>query len=302
MSGARLDILGIGTLAVDDFLYVASYPPRDTKAQVLRTARQFGGLIGTGISAAARLGARCGYGGVLGGDELSRAARAAMERLGIEMTRLIDRPGAGPLHSVIIVDDQTGSRNIFFDLAPMQGLGAEDVTPELIGSTRVLFVDQLEMDGKIAACHIAREIGVPVVADLEWTHDPRLEEFLGLIDHVIVSLHFAAEVTGASDPREAVRSLHLRNPRALTVVTCGVDGCWFVTESSGEARHHPARRCEVVETTGCGDVFHGAYAAALARGASVEQRIEFATAAAAVYASRPSGWDHLPTRSECGTH
>jgi sugar/nucleoside kinase (ribokinase family) len=301
VSAARLDILGIGTLAVDDLLYVASYPPADSKRQVLRTARQFGGLIGTGLAAAARLGARCGYGGVLGGDDLSRAVRAAMERLGIEMTRLVERDGAGPVHSVIVVAEAAGTRNIFFDLAPMQGLGAEEVTPELIGSARVLFVDQFGMEGKLAACHLARKIGVPVVADLEWTQSSQLDEFLGLIDHAIVPRHFAAEVTGTADPREAVRSLHLRNPRALTAVTCGADGCWFMAGSSGEARHQAARRVQVVETTGCGDVFHGAYAAALARGAAVEQRIEFATAAAAVYASRPSGWDYVPTRVECGT-
>lgn len=299
MSAARLDVLGIGTLAVDDLLHVASYPPADSKTPVLRTARQFGGLIGTGLAAAARLGARCGYGGVLGGDELSRAVQSALERLGIELTQLVHRDGAGPVHSVIIVDQATGSRNIFFDLARMQGLAAEQVTADLIGSTRVLFVDQLEIEGKIAACHIARDIGVPVVADLEWTHAPRLEEFLGLIDHAIAPLHFAAEVTGLSDPREVVRSLHERNPRALTAVTCGENGCWFTAGSAGETKHQPARRVEVAETTGCGDVFHGAYAAALARGATVERRIEFATAAAAVYASRPSGWDYLPTQSEC---
>ncbi len=296
MSAARLDILGMGILAVDDLLHVASYPPADGKAQVLRTARQFGGLIGTGLAAAARLGASCGYAGVLGGEELSHAMRSALERLGIEMTRMIHRDAAGPVHSVIIVAEQTRSRNIFFDLAPMQGLKADDVTPELIGSARVLFVDQFEMSGKFAACRIAREIGVPVVADLEWTHCPRLADFLGLIDHAIVPLQFAQEVTGASDPRQAVRELHERNPRALTAVTCGADGCWFLAGASDQPRHEPARQVQVVETTGCGDVFHGAYAAALARGAAVEQRIEFATAAAAVYASRPSGWEYLPTR------
>jgi sulfofructose kinase len=63
-------------------------------------------------------------------------------------------------------------------------------------------------------------------------------------------------------------------------------------------RHIPAQRVETMETTGCGDVFHGAYAASLARGADVESALRFASTSAAVYASRPTGWEYLPSAAE----
>jgi sulfofructose kinase len=82
-------------------------------------------------------------------------------------------------------------------------------------------------------------------------------------------------------------------------VSCGKEGCYYIAGvESNEVRHQPAFDIKPVETTGCGDVFHGAYAAVLARGCGVVECIGYASAAAAVYASRPSGWHHLPDRSD----
>ena len=62
----RWDILGFGIVTVDDFLIVESYPSPDAKTPVLEQTRQGGGLTGTALVAASRLGAKCAYGGVLG--------------------------------------------------------------------------------------------------------------------------------------------------------------------------------------------------------------------------------------------
>jgi len=73
-------------------------------------------------------------------------------------------------------------------------------------------------------------------------------------------------------------------------VTCGAKGCYYVTsENPAAPRHQPAFKVQAVDTTGCGDVFHGAYAAALARGMSAPDRIRFAAAAAALKATQSGG-------------
>src|SRR5206468_4095602 len=69
--GKRIDILGLGAVAVDDFIYLEAYPAPDAKARVLRRERNCGGLTAIALVAAARLGARCAYAGVLGRDESS---------------------------------------------------------------------------------------------------------------------------------------------------------------------------------------------------------------------------------------
>lgn len=296
MNPGSFDVLGIGTTAVDDMVFVRKYPPADQKERVLRKARRFGGLMGTALAAVARLGARAGFGGVLGSGELSAAVRRALDEAGVDCTPVIDEPGAGPAHSVIIVDEQAGTRNIFFYLDPLRDYPASAMTRQLLGATRVLLVDQLGPAPKIAAAQMCRELGVPVVADMEWSDWPLVPEFMAAIDHLLVPHHFAIEVTGLHDPASALKALS--ESRACTAITCGRDGCYYLTRDSGSVEHIRSIEVNTVETTGCGDVFHGAYAAALARGRSIPDCLRWASAAAAVYASRPSGWEYLPTSQD----
>src|SRR6516162_4375395 len=110
------DIVGLGCAAVDDLLYVPAYPPADAKVQILRRERQGGGLTATALVAAARLGSRCAYAGVLGEDELSHFLRQRFQREGVDISLVRHRLDARPIHSIIVVDEGTQTRNIFYDL------------------------------------------------------------------------------------------------------------------------------------------------------------------------------------------
>jgi sugar/nucleoside kinase (ribokinase family) len=133
-----------------------------------------------------------------------------------------------------------------------------------------------------------------VVGDLESVDRPRFEELLALADHLIVSADFARRYTGAEDPAEGARRLW-RADRAVVVVTCGAEGGWWLAGGMSAPRRYAAWRVPVVDTTGCGDVFHGAYAAALARGLALEERLRVAAAAAALKATRPGGQAGCPS-------
>ncbi len=288
-----IDVLGLGAVAVDDLLFVNTYPPPDSKARVLRLERHCGGLAGTALVAAARLGARCAYAGVMGNDELSVFAVACMDREGIDVSRIERRPSAGPVHSYIIVDQGQCSRNIFSHEPRVVGAGLH--TPAaLVVSCRVLLVDHLGVPGMIRAANVARRAGIPVVADIESDRHPQIGRLLDLADHLIISQSFAAKVTGAASPEQAVRKL-ARPDRQVSVVTCGAGGCWYFAPGWPVPRRQPAFKVNAVDTTGCGDVFHGAYAFALARGMALEERIRLAAATAALKATRPGGQAGIPS-------
>ena len=88
-------------------------------------------------------------------------------------------------------------------------------------------------------------------------------------------------------------------PVLLVVVTSGAKGCWFTgAEAQATTLYQPAFPVEAVDTTGCGDVFHGAYASALARGLGIRERVRLAAAAAALKATRPGGQAGCPTLAE----
>ncbi|HVM49027.1 MAG TPA: PfkB family carbohydrate kinase [Candidatus Acidoferrum sp.] len=292
---ASLDVLGLGAVAVDDLIYVDVYPGPDAKARVLRQERHCGGLAGTALVAAARLGARCAYAGLMGTDELSAFALACLEREGIDVSAVERRQLAGPGHSHIVVGQQHGTRNIF-SYEPRL-CGASPRTPAaLIRCCRVLLVDHLGVPGMIRAARIARRAGIAVVSDVESDRHPETRQLLDLVDHLIVSQEFAARLTGAASAQEAVRKL-MRPDREVAAVTCGAKGCWFLARGWSAPRRQPAFRVEVMDTTGCGDVFHGAYAFGLVKGMPVEERMRLASATAALKATRPGGQAGIPSLS-----
>ncbi len=298
MTTFQYDVLGLGCVTVDDLMYVDAYPPPDSKVRVRRRERQCGGLTATALVAAARLGSRCAYAAQLGDDELSRFVIQRLAREGIDLAHLVCRPDAAPIHSMIVVDETRHTRTIFYDVPGR--IGADDQQPaaEVVQATRVVFVDHHGVPGEIRAARIARQAGIPVVADLEREDVDRFAELLALIDHLILPLRFAQKITGQSDPARVAESLWA-DGRSAVVVTCGTDGCWYVdADRSAGPRHQPAFPVETVDTTGCGDVFHGAYASALARGMSLPERIRFAAAAAALKATRRGAQDGIPTRAE----
>ena len=292
---SKWDVLGFGVVAVDDLIYVDRYPPPDTKIPMRGQRREGGGLTGTALVAAARLGAKTAYGGVLGDDELSHFTIRALEREGVDCTLALHQAGARPYYAIIIVDQATGQRTIFYSSDGAVKRRPDQVTDELITSCRVLFVDYAMADGGLRAVQLARARGIPVVGDIEQETAPCVEEMMPLIDHLIVGVEMARRVTGETQPDRMVRALS-RSDRACCVVTAGEQGCWY-SEYGGPVLHFPAFQVQVVDTTGCGDVFHGAYAACIAWGESVSRAVQIATAAASIKATQPGGRTGIPDLS-----
>jgi ribokinase len=289
----RWDVLGYGAVAVDELYYVSHYPPADSKAPIVAQRRQGGGLTGTALVAAARLGVRAAYCGVLGDDPLSDYTRQAFAAEGVDNAPVLRQAGAEPVHSVVIVDQSTGARTILFSYAHFVPRRAESITEELIANCRVLFADHTGEQGGLRAAQIARCLGIPVVCDVERDDRPCVAELIEVADHLIIGVHMAQRLTGLVDPARMAQSL-ARPDRVCLAVTAGSEGCWF-SESGGEIRHVPALAVRAVDTTGCGDVFHGAHAAGLARGMSVPKAIRLATVTAGIKATKPGGREGIAT-------
>lgn len=291
----RWDVLGFGAVAVDDLIYVDRHPLPDTKTPVRDRQRQGGGLAGTALVAAARLGARAAYCGVLGDDELSRFTLEALEREGVDCTPTAHQPDARPIYAIVIVDRSKGHRSILYSTDGVVEPEPERITPDLVANCRVLFVDQTVIETALHVIELARVHRIPVVGDIESDSDPRTLDLVRQVDHLIVGIQLAERVTGETEPAAMVRALS-EPDRVCRVVTAGERGCWY-SEYGGRVRHVPAFQVQAVDTTGCGDVFHGAYAACIARGKTIARAIQIATAAAGIKATQPGGRSGIPDLS-----
>ncbi|MCX5759329.1 MAG: PfkB family carbohydrate kinase [Candidatus Hydrogenedentes bacterium] len=294
-SGKAYDLFGFGIAAVDDLIEVPRFPHPGTKVEILGRRRQGGGLCATALVAAARLGVKCMYGGFLGRNELSDFTRTTLHNEGIDVLEEVVYPDAEPFHSVILVDHATGERTILYSREKVVAPWARDIRADLIKNSRALFVDHFAPDGTIQACKIARRFGIPVVADIENANEAGVRDVIALTDHLIVPIRLAIELTGANDIESVVFALSQQ--RACTAVTDGARGCWYIEGGKDvRVKHQPAFTVEVVDTTGCGDVFHGAYIAALLTGSAIPEAIRFAGAAAAIKATQPGGQQGIPDR------
>lgn len=291
-----LEILGLGCVALDETLVVEGFPAEDAKIAVVERSIQLGGITANALAAAAKLGAASGFAGTLGPGDASLRVLDELARAGVDTSLVRRQAGVEPIRATIIVSRRSGSRTVLYDLAKAAPASI-DWPPEIaVRSASVLLFDHFGMEGMLRAAQIAVAASVPIVATFESDERPEFPELLALVDHLILASEFALRVTGATKPAQAIERLWNPQRRAV-VVTCGADGCWYRAADTGhEPQHVPAIRVKASDTTGCGDVFRGAYAAALARldAETSLSRIRFATTAAALRAEAPVAGRRFP--------
>ena len=292
------DVLGIGCCALDIILEVPRYPGADEKLRADRLRLQGGGLVATAMVAVARLGGRAAWLGALGDDVLAATCAGELEREGVDLSHVRRVPGASVLTALILTDSAAGTRMIVWSDEASPRTRPEQVSEETLGSARVVHVDNFEPAASVRAASLARRLGVPVTVDLEpGLGDPG--ELLPLVDYAIVPLELARGRYGAEGLRDGARALYAEiapHGGRLAVVTGGTKGSYAVGASL--AVHQPAYRVEVVDTTGCGDVFHGAFALGVAQDMPPEHLLPFAAAAAALKCRALGGRAGIPGRRE----
>jgi sulfofructose kinase len=281
-------------VAVLDLIYgVERLPSEDSKIRAHSLVESGGGMAANAASAISRLGGRATWYGRVGEDEMGTHVLAGLAAEGVE-TAAQRIAGARTSHSVILVD-RGGDRAIV-----LYGSEALDGDPSWLPLDRVVAHDVVLADirwipGAINALTAARAAGRPAVLDADTTHDPMAIAAVKAASHVVFSKSGLDSLFGGGTPEEALRRAadHTR----FVAVTLGAQGVLWV-DASGGVRHIPAVPIEARETLGAGDVFHGAFALALAEGRTEEQAIEFGAAAAAFKCARTGGRASFPYRNE----
>jgi sugar/nucleoside kinase (ribokinase family) len=250
-----------------------------------------------GLAAAARLGSRCRALGRLGENELSQFVYDVLGGCGVDLSLLQKQSEAEPVYCVIIVSKETGSRAIYGDYNRTNGLQPHELKPEWFSSAKVLLVDHYGPPTILQAVRLAKAAGLQVISDIE-RDVPEFPEIRKHIDHLVCSAEFAVPYTKTETPAAACESLEKTGRHATVVVTAGEHGCYYCTRENATVRPVPAHPVKPVDTTGCGDVFHGVFCHGIAQGWPIEKAIQWANAGAAIKATRTGGWLAVPRAEE----
>lgn len=289
------DVIGIGACAVDFLGIVSEFPRPDTKNQMQRLIRQGGGLVATALVTLSRLGASVSYLGKLGSDELSRFVLEDFIKEGVDISHVIKEKGAGPFFAFIIVDEKSGQRTIWWTDEQVSEVKANEINKELITSARFLLVDDYQFETGLEAVRLAKEGKVQVVLDAERPNRQGIEKLIQLTDILIVPEEFAFGFSGNNELESSAASLLQLGP-SVVVITQGKEGSFCKTANS--YFQQSAFQVKVVDTTGCGDVFHGAFIYGMLQGWPLEIVAEFASAVAALKCRKLGGRSGIPSFKE----
>ncbi|WP_105644752.1 sugar kinase [Cronobacter malonaticus] len=291
----RIACVGI---AVQDRIYTLEALPHEGGKYVAQQYRDVGGgPAATAAVAAARLGAQVDFIGRVGDDATGAQLFAELESLGVNTTRARQITGARSSQSAILVD-AAGERVIVNYPSPDLPDDASWLDDIDFGRYDAVLADVRWHDGATRALTLARRAGVMTLLDGDVTPQD-IRSLVALSDHAAFSAPGLARLAPGLArlapglaPQDA-----LKTTKTLTnghvYVTLGKEGCLWL-ENDDTLHRQSGFTVETVDTTGAGDVFHGALAVMLARGESPQEAVRFASAVAALKCTRPGGRAGIP--------
>ncbi len=274
----KVDVVGLGLNAADTLVTLPHFPAPDSKLEFDSVQVLPGGQVASAITACQIWGLRTRYIGKAGDDSAAELQRAEFARTGVE-AHLLLVPGCASQVAFILVDQSSGERTILWKRDARLAIRPEELNREWIVRARALHVDGHDTAASAQAALWARAAGLLVTADVDNLY-PGLEALLENVDFLITSREFPARLTGLEDLRESLPAIQRRYRCRVTAATLGREG---VLAWDGSQFHYSAGfRVDAVDTTGAGDIFHGAFVYALLQGWPLPRMLDFSCAAAAL--------------------
>lgn len=298
------DVVGFGLNAVDHLCVVPQYPRFDSKTEIVHYEKLGGGQTATAVVFVARMGLKGKYIGKVGSDDLGVYALESLRAESIDTSSVLVERGARNQYAFIIIDKASGERTILWERDRRLSFRQEELCRADICSGRVLHLDGHDYEAAIQAARWAREEGIPVVIDLDKAV-PRSAELIANVDFLITSANFPPEFTGIDDPIESLLALR-KHCDGFLAVTLGAQGAMAVIGDRCE--RFPAFKVHAVDTTGAGDIFHGAFIYGLLRNWPLDRIMTFANAAAGLNCTHLGARGGIPPLREilalvdAGTH
>ena len=279
MTGKRFDVVGVGLNATDTMLVVPRFPAYGGKVPFLKEVVSPGGQVASAMVTCARLGLRARYIGTVGDDERGEIQMRSLEHSGVDLTFVQRRRNCPNQSAYIVIDQSTGERTVFWSRPDCLAISPDELTPEQIACARLLHIDGHDTRAVEHAARIAREHRIPVTVDVDTIY-PGFDRVLPLVDYLIASSEFPGRWTRIDDPHKALEAIAAEYKMRVAAMTLGSHG--VLALAAGKFYYSPGYVVQCVDTTGAGDVFHGAFCYAELHGMALQDALDFSNAMAAL--------------------
>lgn len=285
-------IVGIGANVFDTLLNIPTYPKEDTKMRATASKTAGGGPVATGLVAASKLGEDTAYIGVLSDDNGGRFLKEDFQKYGVSTELIEVKSGYRSFASVLWLCADTATRTCVFDRGDLPPLVINNVQKQAIIDADILMVDGNEMDAAVEGAKIARENGTKVLYDCGGLYDG-YERLLSLTDIMIPSEEFSLGATGCETAEEAAKKLFETYNPEIVVITQGKKG--GIIYDGKKIISYPIYPAVVVDSNGSGDVFHGAFAAAVCKGYDYLKCCHFSSAVSGLKCTGVGARESVPS-------
>lgn len=296
-------ILGIGVCTLDVLTQVRSFPETESVEEAESSQLMGGGPVPTALAAASKLGTPVAMMDTLGDDWRSKTIIDELNRLGIDCDRIIIEPGSKASLASVLIRQSDGARAIRFVKSTSNPISKDLITEELISGHHIIHCNGRHLDACLEAGSLCQLVGSETLLSFDGgagRFRPELLPLLKKVDIGIVAKDFALKLSSQDEINSVLwNSLNSAFPRASTLgITDGANGSW-IQENDGNIFHQPAYKIyDVMDTTGCGDAYHGAFLSGFLKGENLKEIAKFASAAGALNARKIGGRGNLCDENE----
>jgi sulfofructose kinase len=305
-------VVGLGMATLDVLLRLREMPTWERGTRLSDFGFDGGGPCGTAIVAAAKLGVRAGFIGSAGNDLPAEMKLRSFGDVGVDLSRLVRREAPEDQIVIVHVHEETGERLFSGVSRPTDAtIRPAELDRDYITAAEILHLDGHHLEAAMAAAAWMQAAGKPVVMDGSKTDHPVSPARRALVERVDVLISgsgFAENLTGEADLWDALDAALTVGP-SIAVQTEGERGSYCVARGDdlgarfgvpegGLRLHTSAFPCRPIDTTGAGDVFHGAFIVGMLHGWALPEILTFATAVSAIKCTRLGGRGGIPTFDE----
>ncbi len=275
----EFDVVGVGLNATDTLLLLPHFPAYAGKAPFEDELLSPGGQVASALVACAKLGLRVKYIGTVGDDERGRIQMDSLLETGINLDHVQVRRGCANQSAYILIDRKTGERTVLWRRPDCLRLAPAEIRPELINCARLLHIDGHDTAAVARAAEIARSASIPVTVDVDTIYHG-FDKVLPNVDYLVASSEFPVQWTNERDPFKALEMMQNEYGIHFAGMTLGAYGA--LARVGGRFYYSPAFVVNTVDTTGAGDVFHGAFCYAVLQQMPIPEALDFSNAMAAL--------------------